>query len=68
MIPVLLQAFTSPAGVLAIVVGLLSFALGRTPAWPLLAAVRPGGGAVITATLAAAVYIGVTALTAVFNT
>ena len=68
MIPSFVQAFSSPAGVLAIVVGFLSFALGRTPAWPLLAAVRPGGAAVLTATLAAAVYVGVTALTAVFNT
>ena len=68
MIPALLQALMSPAAVLAIVVGLLSFALGRTPAWPFLAAVRPGGAAVITATLAAAVYIGVTALNSVFNT
>jgi len=68
MIPTLVQAFTSPAGVLAIAAGLLSFALGRTPAWPLLAAVRPAGAAIITASLAAAVYVGVTALTAVFNT
>lgn len=68
MIPSLVQAFTSPAGVLAIVAGLPWFALGRTPAWPLLAAIRAGVAAVITATLAAAVYVGVTALTAVFNT
>jgi hypothetical protein len=68
MIPGLVQAFSSPACVLAIVAGLLSFALGRSPAWPLLAAVRPGGAVVITATLAATVYVGVTALTAVFNT
>jgi len=68
MIPTLVQAFTSPAGVLAIVVGLLSFALGRSPAWPLLAAVRPGGAVVITVSIAAAVYIGVTAVNSVFNT
>ncbi|HEY1561060.1 MAG TPA: hypothetical protein VGF71_09245 [Caulobacteraceae bacterium] len=60
------QAFTSPAGVLATVVSLLTFALARTPAGPLLAALRLGGG-VITASLATAVYAGVAALTAVFN-
>jgi hypothetical protein len=54
--------------VLAIVVGLLSFALGRSPAWPLLAAVRPGGAVVITVSIAAAVYIGVTAVNSAFNT
>lgn len=68
MIPSFVQAFSSPAVVLAIIVGFLSLALGRTRTWPLLAAVRPGGAVVITATLAAAVYAGVTALTAVFNT
>ena len=38
MIPSVVQALTSTAGVLAIAAGLLSFALGRSPAWPLLAA------------------------------
>ena len=67
MFPTLVQAFTSPAGVLAIVVGLLSFAMGRSPAWPFLAAVRPAGAVVITVSIAA-VYVGVTAFDSVFIT
>jgi hypothetical protein len=68
MIPSVVQALTSPAGVLAIAAGHLSFALGRSPAWPLLAAGRPAGAAVITVSIATAVYTGVTAVVPVLNT
>jgi hypothetical protein len=53
---------------MAIVAGLLPFAVGWSPDWPLLAAVRPGGAAVVTVAIAAAVCAGVTTLHAVFNT
>jgi len=68
MIPSVVQALTSTAGVLAIAAGLLSFALGRSPAWPLLAAGRPAGAAVITVSIATAVYAGVTTVVSVLNT
>ena len=68
MIPSVVQALTSTAGVPAIAAGLLSFAPGRSHAWPVLAAVRPAGAAVITVSIATAVYAGVTAIISVLNT
>jgi hypothetical protein len=62
------QVVSSPAGVLAIVAGSLALAMGRSPAWPLFAGVRSTGAAVITVSIAAAVYAGVTTINAVFNT